>query len=206
MFRQTLVKAVNGNNATKSLHYAVSRTTSPDFHVGQLMQTGRPLDVAIPDDKSFFVVATPQGDRYTRAGSFRLAVNGTLTTPNGMPVMGANHRAIKVDPHAKSVGFDAEGQLVVDGVPGPRLALVTFPNLNGLERDGQVMFNARPDAGKPQPSTATLEPGSLELSNANAITGMTSLVNTSRNFEMITKVIEAFGEIDKRAATDIMKK
>ncbi len=204
VFRQTLVKAVGNNTGTKSLRYAISRTTVPDFHAGQMVQTGRPLDAAIADDKSFFMVSTPQGERYTRAGSFRLSVNGTLTTPDGNPILAANHRVVKTDPHAASVSLDREGNLITDGVQGQKLGLVTFANLSGLERDGQVLFKARPDAGAPQASDALLETASVELSNANAVTGMTSLVNTSRNFEMISKVIEAFGDIDKRAATGIM--
>lgn len=206
VFRQTLVKAVNKNTGTTSLRYAVSRTTVPDFHAGQMVATGRPLDVAITDDKSFFMVSTPQGERYTRAGSFRMAVNGAITTPDGHPVLGANHRALKVDPMSRNVSLDREGTVIVDGVPGPKLGLVTFQNLQGLERDGQVLFKALPGAGKIYPSDALLENNSIELSNANAVTGMTSLVNTSRNFEMISKVIEAFGEIDKRAASGIMGK
>jgi flagellar basal-body rod protein FlgF len=206
VFRQTLVKATDKNTGTTSQRFAISRTTVPDFHAGQMVQTGRPLDAAISDDKSFFVVSTPQGDRYTRAGSFRMAVNGTLTTPDGYPVLAANHRQVKTDPRAGNISIDREGNLVTDGVQGQQLALVTFPNLGGLERDGQVLFKARPDAGSPKVSDALLETNSVELSNANVVTGMTSLVNTSRNFEMISKVIEAFGDIDKRAATGIMGK
>jgi flagellar basal body rod protein FlgG len=217
VFRQTLVQSINSNTGTKSLRYAVSRTTVPDFRAGQMLQTGRPLDVAITDDKSFFVVSTPQGERYTRAGSFRMAVDGTLTTANGHPVLGANRRPIKIDPNARYVGpsgesvrtnvsLDRDGTLTLDGTPGPKLALVTFKNLGALERDGQVLFRALPAAGAPVMSDALLETASLEQSNANAVTGMTSLVNTSRNFEMISKVIEAFGEIDKRAASGIMGK
>lgn len=206
VFRQTLVKAVNNNTGTKSLRYAISRTTVPDFRAGQMVQTGRPLDVAITDDKSFFVVSTPQGERYTRGGSFRMAVNGTLTTPDGNPVIGTNRRPVQVDPRTKNVTIDREGRLIADGVPSAELSLVTFQNINGLERDGQVLFKARPDAGSARASDALLETASLEMSNANAVTGMNSLVTTSRNFEMITKVIEAFGEMDKRAATGIMGK
>jgi len=206
VFRQTLVKSLNANTGTLSLRYAVSRTTVPDFRAGQMVQTGRPLDVAITDDKSFFMVSTPQGERYTRAGSFRMAVNGTLTTPDGHPVLGANHRSVRIDPNSRDVSIDRTGRLAVDGVPGPELGVVTFQNLSGLERDGQVLFRAQPGAGAPRASDALLEPASLELSNANAVTGMTSLVNSSRNFEMISKVIEAFGEIDKRAASGIMGK
>jgi len=217
VFRQSLVKSIDSNTGTKSLRYAVSRTTVPDFRAGQMVQTGRPLDVAITDDKSFFVVSTPKGERYTRAGSFRMAVDGTLTTPDGYPVLGANRRPIKIDPNARYVGpsgesvrtnvsLDREGTLTVDGTPGPKLALVTFKNLGGLERDGQVLFRAQPAAGSAMASDALLETASLEQSNANAVTGMTTLVNSSRNFEMISKVIEAFGEIDKRAASGIMGK
>ncbi len=209
VFRQTLVHAVRanhvGNVAMSSTRYAISRTTVPDFRAGPIIQTGRPLDVAIPDDKSFFAVSTPQGDRYTRAGSFRLTVDGTLTTPDGHPVIGANHRTVKVDPQARNVSIDRNGAMVVDGVEGSELARVTFADMSGLERQGEVLFNARPEAGKPVLSNVPLETSSIEQSNANAVTGMTSLVNTSRNFEMISKVIEAFGQIDKRAS-DIMGK
>lgn len=206
VFRQTLVKSLNANTGTKSLRYAVSRTTVPDFRAGQMIQTGRPLDAAITDDKSFFMVSTPRGERFTRAGSFRMALNGTLTTPDGYAVLGANRRPVQVDPNSRNMSLDRQGRLSTDGVPGPELAVVTFANLGGLERDGEVLFRARPDAGAPQASDALLETASLEMSNANAVTGMTSLVNSSRNFEMISKVIEAFGEIDKRAATGIMGK
>jgi flagellar basal-body rod protein FlgF len=135
-----------------------------------------------------------------------MALNGTLTTPNGDPILGANHRPVKIDPRSVNVSLDRDGTLTTDGVPGPKLGVVTFSNLGALERDGQVLFKARPEAGKPVASDALLETASLEMSNANAVTGMTTLVNTSRNFEMISKVIEAFGEIDKRAATGIMGK
>lgn len=206
VFRQTLVKSIDRNTGTTSMRYAVSRTTVPDFRAGQMVQTGRPLDVAITDDKSFFMVQTPQGERYTRAGSFRMALNGTLVTPDGYPLLQANRRPVQVDPRSRSVSLDREGTLTTDGVPGPKLGLVTFKNLTALERDGQVMFRAQPGAGPPLRSEALLETASIEQSNANAVTGMTTLVNTSRNFEMISKVIEAFGEIDKRAATGIMGK
>jgi flagellar basal body rod protein FlgG len=45
--------------------------------------------------------------------------------------------------------------------------------------------------------------GCVEQSNANAVEGMTQLVSLSREFEMITKVIEAFSTIDHKAATEI---
>jgi len=49
-----------------------------------------------------------------------------------------------------------------------------------------------------------LESSALEQSNANAISSMTTLVNASRQFEMVAKVIEAFSQTEHKAATSIM--
>ena len=45
--------------------------------------------------------------------------------------------------------------------------------------------------------------GTATNSNATAVQSMSKLVTLSREFEMITKVIEAFSQVDKKAATDI---
>ena len=44
------------------------------------------------------------------------------------------------------------------------------------------------------------------MSNASPVTSMTSLVTASRQFEMLTKVIEAFSSVDHKAATDLMSR
>src|SRR4051812_28961694 len=80
IFRQTLVNAVGQNPGTRSQRFAVTRTTSPDLRQGQIVHTGRNLDVALTDEKGFFAVSTPNGDRFTRQGSFRVSVDGTLLT------------------------------------------------------------------------------------------------------------------------------
>jgi flagellar basal body rod protein FlgG len=45
--------------------------------------------------------------------------------------------------------------------------------------------------------------GSLEHSGADAVQDTTTLVTSSREFEMITKVIEAFSQVARKVATDI---
>ncbi|HET9956458.1 MAG TPA: flagellar basal-body rod protein FlgF [Polyangiaceae bacterium] len=205
VFRQTLANAVGRSVGSTSQRYAITRTTSPDMRMGQLVHTGRSLDVAISDDRGFFAVATPDGERYTRAGSFRMRTDGTLVTAEGFSVLGSNRRPIQLPAAAGAPGVAADGSIHVNGEPtGTKIGLFTFTNLSGLEKSGQVMFRARPEAGAPQPHDAVLEAGTLEQSNANAVSSMTTLVNASRQFEMMARVIEAFSQIDRRAATDIM--
>lgn len=207
IFRQTLAAAVNKNPGTNSQRFAITRTTTPDFRAGMIVPTGRDLDVAIPDDKGFFAVATPNGERYTRAGSFRLTAEGTLVTSAGQAVLGANRRPVQLPPGSTGVEVAPDGRVTVAGEPtGTTIGVFTFQNLSGLEKEGEVLFRARPEAGRAVAHTVALETRALEGSNANAISSMTTLVNASRQFEMVAKVIEAFSQTERRAATDIMKR
>lgn len=61
--------------------------TVQSFAQGAIQRTGRATDIAIQGD-GFFVVNDGQENLYTRAGSFNLDSNGTLTTPGGRPVQG----------------------------------------------------------------------------------------------------------------------
>ncbi len=206
IFRQTLVAAQRNNAATASQRFAVSRTTSPDFRPGQIINTGRNLDVALTDEKSLFAVATPGGERYTRAGSFRVTTDGTLTTANGLAVLDGNHRPVKLPNGLGPVEIGSDGSINQNGEPtGSTIGVFTFANTSGLEKEGDLLMRARPESGRVQPARVALEVGALEQSNANAVSSMTTLVNASRQFEMVTKVIEAFSQVERRAATDIMK-
>jgi len=206
VFRQVLAKTVDGNPSTKSLRYLTTRSEAPDLKAGQIVPTGRGLDVAIPDEKGFFVISTARGERYTRAGNFKLRVDGTLTTSDGLPVLADNRRPIVVKSTGANPEINAEGRLVVDGAPGPKLLVVTFANLSALKKDQGVALLAPPEAGPARAHEVALEPGAIELSNESSISGMADEVNTSRQFDMTMKVIEAFNAVDRSAAKDVMGK
>jgi flagellar basal-body rod protein FlgF len=204
LFRQTLVAATNRSVGTQSLRYSVTRTVEPDRRAGQTVPTGRGLDVALRDQDSMFVVRTSQGERYTRAGSFEFQPDGRITTQGGDLVLGTGHKPITVPPGATDVRISPTGDLVINGEStGQKLLVVTFPHPEGLVKEGSVLMNGK-NAGRPVARDPDLATGSLELSNASALDGMTSLVTASRDFEMMSKVVEAFSDIDHRAATDIM--
>lgn len=204
LFRQTLVAANNRAVPTQSLRYSVTRTVEPDRRQGQLQQTGRGLDVALRDPDQLFVVRTQNGERYTRAGSFDIRADGRLTTRSGDIVLGADHKPIVVPPSATDVRIAPTGDVIANGeTTNMRLMVVSFPNPQGLQKEGSVLLRAQ-NAGRPVQRDPDLATGTIELSNASALDGMTSLVTASRDFEMMSKVVEAFSDIEKRSATDIM--
>ncbi|HYQ15953.1 MAG TPA: flagellar hook basal-body protein [Polyangiaceae bacterium] len=208
VFRQTLANAVDKTRGTESMRYAITRTNVPQFTPGQIIESGKPLDAAIEEPNAFFVVSTAQGERYTRAGSFRLTQDGTLSLPDGSPVLGENHKPLKIDATQPNIRIDNQGQLVAgDSITGDqtlgKLLMVKFKDVNGLQKEGHVLLKASPQAGATTNYEGAVAGGCIEQSNSNAVQGMTQLVTLSREFEMISKVIEAFSTIDHKAATDI---
>ncbi|HEY8944062.1 MAG TPA: flagellar basal body protein, partial [Polyangiaceae bacterium] len=51
VFRQTLADALGNAAGTRSQRFAITRTTTPDFTPGQVVHTGRALDVALTDNQ-----------------------------------------------------------------------------------------------------------------------------------------------------------
>src|SRR5579859_2890705 len=70
IFREALANAAAG-----SMRSVTMGNTSLDTTRGTLRQTGRPLDVALPE-KTYLAVGTPRGERYTRAGGLDVARDG----------------------------------------------------------------------------------------------------------------------------------
>lgn len=62
--------------------------THTNFKQGNLRVTQSPLDVAM-DGPGFLEVSTPNGSRYTRQGSLKIAMDGRLVTNEGFPVLAA---------------------------------------------------------------------------------------------------------------------
>ena len=59
------------------------------FTQGALKETGNFFDLALDGD-GFFTVMTPNGERFTRNGTFLIDPQGTLVTKDGFPVLGEN--------------------------------------------------------------------------------------------------------------------
>jgi flagellar basal body rod protein FlgG len=207
LFRQELNRAKDGSAGTRSMRYALTRTVEPDRKQGQLVFTGRHTDVALRDPESLFVIKTPQGERYTRAGAIQVAADGTLRTPEGYLYVGTDHTVLRARSDARTVTISNDGSIVVDNVEtGQQLSVVSFANPAALVKEGDVLLRSTPNAGAAKTRVPDLEVCSLESSNASALGSMTSLVQASREFEMLTKVIDAFSQIELRVAQSVAQK
>jgi flagellar basal-body rod protein FlgG len=173
-----------------------------DFSAGALKQTGNGLDVAIVGP-GFFAVETPDGEQYTRKGSFIVDADGTLTTPDGFAVLGQGG-TITVE--GSQVHIDDAGNVTADGDAVGQLKLVSFDRPQLLEKTGDALFAANDPTNPPQEAAGvTLSQGYIELSNVNAVQTMTQLIETTRIFETYQKMISAMDQADAKAVNDVGK-
>ena len=159
---------------------------------GVLKATGNPLDLAIAGP-GLFVVETPQGERYTRAGNFTRDTEGFLTTADGYRVLGTGG-PIRVP----------DGGLVVDAV-GRLGGGQTLRIVNGadLVKVGANLF-APAEGGRPADlPEGMVSQGQIEGSNVNVVMTMVEMLATMRTCEAYQKTIQALDQTVGQAANDL---
>jgi flagellar basal-body rod protein FlgG len=167
--------------------------TTTSMAAGVLAHTGNDLDLALVGS-GFFSVATPQGERYTRAGQFHVQPAGKdatgkpvsyLADDNGDKVLGLKGAILLGD--AKEVTVGPQGDVLVDGKVVDRLKLAGGPDAN-FEKVGGNLFTAK---GAVTASKATVQSGTLEQSNVSAITGMVRMITVQRAYDAAQRAITA---------------
>jgi len=197
-------------DGTPSRVYAMTERPATDVTTGTLIETGRSLDVAIDGD-GWFAVQTPDGrEAYTRAGELQINAANQLVTGSGLPVMGNGGIPIVIPPAEKvDIGNDGTISIIPAGENAAELALVDqikmvnpdpatmFKGLDGLMTTGDAI-------PAPADLNVTLRSGYLESSNVNAVHELTSIITTSRQFEMHIKMMKN-AEENSSSATQILK-
>lgn len=173
----------------------VTTLSKVDFAQGNLQRTGREQDLALFGD-GFFAVDGPDGEVYTRDGSFHMSEGGTLVTEEGLPLAWAEFQGA-IDPVGLPIVVDEAGSVRQGNQNIGRLRVVDFPDKSVLTRD-QLGFWAAPRGVLPQPSEAHVQQYSLEDSNANGVEEMVDMIGIQRSFEVVARAFEAINQTYER--------
>jgi flagellar basal-body rod protein FlgF len=184
----------NGTNAPKgdkSLAYTQDRATYRDQKQGAFTETGNPLDVAIGGD-GFFTVNTPRGPRLTRAGSFTVGQNGTIQDMSGNALLDTNGQPIQVAATDTGIQIAADG--TVSSINGQiaKIGVVTPADANQLQAEGGRLFVANTTTSAV--AAPHLVQGAVENSNVQPVMEMTRMMDTTRQFELVTQFVQAEAE------------
>ncbi len=217
---KTVYDQVSGNNrpsnetATAVEHnaFAVHDGNWIDFQVGAMQDTGNPLDVALDGEGFFAMKRNADGTvYYTRDGHFRINDQQELVSINGDQVLAAGDNDAPLvlagdNPGpAHNIKIGKLGDVLVDGQPVGALRLVTFPDLQGLEKIGDSGFLETPASGLPKVAEqVVVSQGVRELANVNIMEEMVSLIEIARQYQAQQKVITGIDELNKQAAKGIV--
>lgn len=152
-----------------------------DWEQGITTHTGNPLDIAVLND-AFFVVQTPQGEKYTKAGNFSLDIDGALINADGYPVMGAGGPIII---NGENINVSNQGEIIVDGVLIDNLRMVEVPDKSMLIREGYTLYSL-PEGIQPidlEQDFVFVKNETLENSNVNPVEEMVNMIRATRQYE-----------------------
>lgn len=167
-----------------------------DPRPGPLKTTGNPLDLAIVGP-GLFVVETPQGERYTRAGNFVQDAEGFLTTNNGFRVLGSGGPIAVPE---TGLRIDEAGRLAT----GETLRFVAGPERAHLIKVGDNLFASEGETARPEDlAAARVVQGQVEGSNVNVVMTMVEMLATMRTYEAYQRTIQALDQTVGQAANDL---
>ena len=169
-----------------------------DFSQGNLIQTGRSLDMALAG-KGFFVIETPDGPLYTRNGAFQVNASGQLVDSQGQMVAGENGPIVippGTDLSRLYVGSD--GMISAGSLRIGTVRVVDFADQQKqLQPAGAGCFQAPPGVA-PAPAKSTLfKQGFQESSNVKMVEELVAMITVSRLYEANVRVLSANREASK---------
>jgi flagellar basal-body rod protein FlgF len=188
-----------------SRFYAPVTGLAMDASAGTVQQTGRDMDVAVDGAGAIAVQAADGSEAYTRAGNFRVSADGLLQTAAGQPVL-ADGGPLLIPPYQSlSIGHDGTVSVVPEG-QGPaaqsvvgRIKLVNPPP-DSLQKGGDGTLRTVDGAPLPADAAVKLTPGALEGSNVSAIGAMVQMIETSRQYELQVRLMQAAEKADQASS------
>lgn len=172
-----------------------------DYTVGSLEETSNPLDIALMGE-GFFTLATPQGTRYSRNGSFRLDGDGYLVDNHGNYVLGFRG---PIYLNTTDFSVSSDGTITADGQYADTILISTFNDNSRLQKVGNDLFIALEEAGPRQlePTQAKIKQGFIEKPNINLVDEIVNMITVVRIYEANQKVIQAHDEILGKSVNEI---
>lgn len=192
----------DGSRLRDARAYAVALTPGVDVRQGAVAATGSALDVALSEGR-YLAVATPGGGQaYTRRGSLATDAEGVLRLASGQSVVGQDGGEIAIP--AGFIGGIADDGTAWAQDPNNAANKQEVGRLRIVEGGGvQLRLDGLYSLGRQAPAAEgakVLTSGSLEQSNVSPADALAEMIETSRLYEMNTRLMGAFNTMDQKGS------
>ncbi|MDB5701118.1 MAG: flagellar basal body rod protein FlgF [Sphingomonadales bacterium] len=189
--------------------FASEEVTAADMQGGAVIDTGRPLDIALQGGALLTVQAEDGDEAYTRRGDLIVSDSGLLTTGDGHPVVG-DGGPITVPPSDR-VTINSDGSIWIVPAGGDPNAPQQIDRLKLASATGSTvvkqidgLFRVKDGGALPADPEARLTLHALEGSNVNPTTALVDMIDASRAWDTQVKMLTTAREMDADTA-NLMK-
>ncbi|RDE05878.1 flagellar basal-body rod protein FlgF [Sphingomonas aracearum] len=185
---------------------ASEQVIDADRKAGAMMQTGRPLDVAVTGDAWIAVQAPDGSEAYTRRGDLSVNASGVLETGDGHPVMGSGG-PITLPPYQKvSIGSDGSVSIVPQGsTDGAAQVIDTIKLVSTQGTDTAKgldnLLYVKGGGVLPQDMEAQVTGGALEGSNVDMTQALVDMIENQRAYEVQANLLKEAKNMDESSAS-----
>ncbi|MEW6661746.1 MAG: flagellar hook-basal body protein [Bacillota bacterium] len=171
------------------------------FENGIMAETGRPTDFALGGSGlEFFAIATSEGERYTRSGSFSLDQEGYLVTPAGDYLLGY---AGKIRLQGEDFSVDPAGRVFQGQEFIDQLRIVRIKEPAQLIKKGHHLYQAAKEGAVEDVKEPYLRQGVLELSNVSLTSEVIKMIAGMRAYEINARLLKVQDELLGKAVNEI---
>ncbi len=194
LFVEHLNQANNAGSVDNKISQVNDYGSYRDNGQGALHKTDNSLDLAIQGE-GFFVIKTPEGQKYSRAGSFTLNSQREIVTKDGHKVMGDGGPLI-IPEEASYITVTEDGTVNTNSGEVGKIKLVTFNNLNNVVPTGNNLFESTKDKETPV-TNPSIQQGMIEKSNVQPVLEMTRMIEIQRMFEMTQNLVKNHHDLQR---------
>jgi len=181
------------------------RVRGANMTAGEIIETGRQLDIAMQTDALMAVQAADGTEAYTRRGDLSISPTGVLVNGAGRPVLGDNG-PITIPPTGIAA-ITPNGSVTISDPATPeqppaeigRIKLASWEG-SAVSKGLDGLFRVEGGGILPNDEAATVKVGALEQSNVKTTEVLVDMIDAQRLFAMRSKLISTAREIDESGA------
>ncbi|WP_299474378.1 flagellar basal-body rod protein FlgF [uncultured Roseibium sp.] len=198
-YMMPIAEATEFEAQDETLSYVLDYTSHTDFSNGSFRTTGNELDLAL-EGEGFFVMQMADGtEAYTRNGAFHLDADGQLVTSEGRPVL-TSAGPVTFTREDGIIEISADGTIATElGVRG-QVRIATFEDPQALQKLGETAFVGEEAQ---VPAGTRIVQGALEQSNVDGVFEVTRLIEITRSYEAVSKMLKDADELRQQAISTL---
>lgn len=186
-----------------------------NYEQGDFEETDGIYDFAL-GGKGFFCIQTPQGERYTRNGSFSVDTEGYLTLDGAGRVLSSDDQPIRIEDENFTV--DSTGHITSVIVPDSEedessgevetkdygtLKIVDFADYGQLRKEDSGMFSSTAAPAAVTDGSAPVQWKTIERSNVDMVQEMTAMMSSQRALQSAAQVLKMYDQVMSKSSGDV---